>query len=337
MAYSWIESTPFTGAIAMFELKELLVSVGWTVLASGDGDALYGAASDIITSGDGDGTPLVPGSFANGKAWFRIQHPDGTREFIFQHAASGTNTSIRVKFSVSAGFTGLPQPGAGAIDETHTPSATDEVNVRGGGSDDVPTYATFLTTDNSYRWKAGADSTSPYNMWAFAFAKGGLISGNVNGCVWIETLGQLATGDVDGTWIRISTSNIAYTTLYDDDSAANAGSAFLSSAAPTPDDWLIYGAYVYFNDAAIIHPQSQATNPLTNEVELTPIIFGRRGAAPSVGGQRRGPGIKGVSGQALWVGNLRSIGSVLSTTPGARDYIVFDDIAVPWNGTVAEV
>ena len=328
MAYSWLEITPEHGPAGMFALKELLVSVGWTVLASGDGLAAYGAATDVILNADDGG---VANSLWNVDAWFRIEHPDGVREFTFQTGA--TKNNYRVKFSVLAGFTGLPQPGAGPINSTDTPSATDEIIVHGGGTDDVPTQSpVFSGIDGSFRFKAGADSSAPYNMWAFALIKGGNLGVTINGGVWIETLEQLDPADVDGTFIRISTTSNSATALSDDDTGG--GSCFVPSASPTPDDWLRYSCYLSEADGGACLPSAQATNPISNAVDMFPLMIGRRGTTSSAAGIRHGPGVKGVSSQSLWIGSVRSVGAVLSTVAGAMDYIIMDTIAVPWKGTV---
>ena len=318
MAYAWIATTPLTGSIAMFEIKELLVAQGWTVLASGDGDALYGAASDILTSGDGDGTPLVAGSFANPKAWFRIGHPDTVREFTIQHSTAGANDyQFRIKFSFAAGFTG------GTPGISQTASAADEVVVKGGGTDAAPTMVTIWASANgSWRLKAGADDAAPHNMWAYGWANGAF-TGVASGCLQIETLSQLQATDGDGTWIRASSANPLYSTLWSD-SSIDAGYAFVAAAVPTT--WTQCGAYVFYSDSAIVIPSSQTTNPITRDDDMFPIFFGRKGSAAS-------PGFKGVSTQMKWGGVRRKVGETLSTVAGAQDRICVGDINLPWNGT----
>ena len=312
MAYSWIESTPFTGAIAMFELKELLVSVGWTVLASGDGLAIYGAASDVITTGESGAN-----GFANTKAWFRIRHPDGVREFTFQKAAN--NYQYRIKFSLAAGFTG----GTPGFDQTA--SAADEVVLRGAGTDAAPSYVTVLpTTDGAWRWKAGADNAAPYNMWAYGHLSGTALA---SGCIQIETLDQLQATDGDGTWIRIQTANPVYTQLWLDSGVGN-GSAFVPAVAPVT--WTSYGAYVYYTDGGICIPDRQGADPITHSDTLFPIFFGRKSSVAN-------PGFKGVSTQMMWSTTGANLGETLSTTPGAKDRIVYGDMNLPWKGTDPEI
>src|SRR3990172_4710338 len=127
MGYAWNHSSPATGAVAMYDLKELLKAQGWSVVMSGDGLAVYSAVGDVITGGG-----VGANGMANTRAWFRITDPAGVKELTIQRGT--LNYTYRIKFSYAAKFTG------GAPDPDQTPSATDEVIVEGGGTDAAPSY-----------------------------------------------------------------------------------------------------------------------------------------------------------------------------------------------------
>lgn len=148
----WLDETAINfPRDGLYELKELLVSAGWTVESSGDGNSTYNPSGDVIASG---------ATFQNTRAWFRISNPDG-REMTFQ--TTDTNgRNVRWKYSQSAGFIG------GTPDANTTPSATDEVITRGGGTDASPTGATLVgsATSTAIRTRvAGAETVSPYRFW----------------------------------------------------------------------------------------------------------------------------------------------------------------------------
>lgn len=139
MAYTYlVNQTPATGAVATFNLKTTLKSVGWTVPRSSDGTT-YNAAGDQITTGNSGA-----GGMANNNAWFVIQQPGSTRQWCIQRGT--VNYQYRIKVSPSGGFTG------GSPSATQVPSATDEVVLLGSGTDAAPTFASlWATTDGGYR------------------------------------------------------------------------------------------------------------------------------------------------------------------------------------------
>ena len=312
MTYQFYKGNPATGADAVFEMKEIMVTAGWTVMYSGTGLSGTHGASDLITSG----------SVLNATdAWFRIRHPDGARELIIQRIIS--STSWRIKFSLAAGFTGAPS-GGGSIDEDHPASATDEEILKGGGTDAVATGESMFSTDGSYRWKVGVDDTSPYNMYAFALPTGG---GSVTSSWIIETLDQLQATDADGTYIFLLWDDPVFGNLWLDTVSNGSGHCFVPSATPTV--WTPYGAFVYYSDSVRVVPTNIGTNAISGEDELFPVPFGRKaGVANS--------GYKGVSAQIKWAGTARSSGDTL-TVSTTRDRIIFGDISVPWDGTVPVV
>lgn len=159
-------STPSTGDDAIFALKQQAVTAGWSVPASGDGVATYGAASDVITTSAALGTS---------GAWFRLRMPGATRELLFTRKADATAWTI--KYSV-AGFSG------GSPSATVSPTATDSQTCING---------TLLTTNGTYRWVISADDAAPYELWAAGLVVGSLAT---SGAV---ALLAMATGSYDPT------------------------------------------------------------------------------------------------------------------------------------------
>jgi hypothetical protein len=145
---------PASYGAAMSALVEMLVSAGWTYKASGDGLAGYSSTGKIFTN-TGSGAL----GWNNAKAWARVQNPAGTKEWLFQHDAAA---SVRFRYSPAAKFTG------GTPSATVTPSATDAVTLRGGGTDAAPTYGTHFTsavTTASAVFQGLARGSAPYGFW----------------------------------------------------------------------------------------------------------------------------------------------------------------------------
>lgn len=164
-----VNLNPTTGAVAMFEWSDFLVSsLGFEILEESDGstyEADVPTNGRVITSGAGGA-----GGFANANAWTRIREPGGAggREWTVQRDTAN-NTDWRIKFSSLDGFTG-GSPGA-----TQTPSAADEHVIFGSGSDASPTHTTFFGADGTYRFHlVGFDVAEDgvYPWYAFATVGG---------------------------------------------------------------------------------------------------------------------------------------------------------------------
>jgi len=159
-----VNNTPGTGAEAIFILKELLKSVGWTVPRSSDGTTYNAAGDQISHSGAG------ANGMANNHAWFVIREPGGGHYWCFQRGT--TNVNWRIKISSYADFS------TGAPDATHTAASVDQYVIHGTGTDAAPTYAAIFNADGGYRWHVIAENApvgvaSPiYGFWAFATVSG---------------------------------------------------------------------------------------------------------------------------------------------------------------------
>lgn len=156
-----VNNSPATCPEAIFNLKTLLKTAGWTVTKSSDG-LTYNASGDQISHG-GTG---ANGMF-NASAWFVIQIPGGTRAFCLQRHNSGSYGNYwRLKYSKAAGFIG------GSPGITRVPSATDEAVVVGGGTDESPSMIQlFYTADGTFRHNFFADNTAPYGFMSWGWKK----------------------------------------------------------------------------------------------------------------------------------------------------------------------
>lgn len=320
MAFVFSKTTPTTGAVAMFNLKELLKTAGWTVMSSSDGTT-YNAGGDQISSGAAGANGM-----ANNNAWFRIRSPAGAGavEYIFQRGT--TNLVWRGKRSRTAGFTG------GSPSATQTPSATDEGTFLGGGTDAAPTFAGFHTTDNTYRWNVGADNASPYGWWAGAFTTGG---GAIHAVLAHDPLTGTEPTDADQFMgIMACTGQSGYSNAHLTSEVQTATTRFCFSqaisAAPAAGFLLWSGCTLHNNiQNALVAPTGLPTNPITTKDEVFPIVWARRSALAT-------PGYKGVSTIMKWTGTTRTTGDTLSVS-STRDRIIYGDVSLPWDGTVPTV
>jgi hypothetical protein len=222
---STLNVTVSTFALAMYQLKTVLVSAGWTVTKSGDGLSAFGAASDIITSGLAGANGLD-----NGKAWFVIQQPGAIpRQFCIQRqTTTGASTSMywRIKYSKAAGFTG------GSPSATVTPSATDEVVLIGTGTDASPTFPNYVcfANDNQFRFNCFADDASPYGFHSWSWI---MSTAQTSHGFGLEPLTAAAPEDPDPAVVVLSSSNtvnVPWTNaFFRETTTASGGGAWIGS------------------------------------------------------------------------------------------------------------
>lgn len=314
MAYSYsTNNSPATGAVAMYTLKELMKTAGWTVEASSDGST-YNSSGDQITSGSSGA-----GGMANASAWFRIRMPstDGvTREFTFQRTS---NTNWRIKYSQSAGFTG------GSPGTTQTASATDEAILLGGGTDAAPTYAALFAADAGYRFNAiCGGSAEGYTLYAFAFPNGG---GTPTMHAFLE---RMAAGSFPASNIEPYVMKFAN---------ASPTVANTNSTTVGPKGWLAKGlagqGFVFipantFTDNSGATQLALGPNSYTGIDDMLPILFGRRTAlgAPS--------GYMGIASTLRMSSTTRTTGDTY-TLSSTNDRIIIGDLAWPWDGSTPTI
>jgi hypothetical protein len=321
MAFAFNKSTPSTGPVAMYELKTLLKAQGWTVPSSSDGTT-YNASSDVITSGAAGASGLN-----NTNAWFIVRDPAGTMELCFQRV--NATTVWRIKWSRSAKFSG-GTPGA-----TRVPSATDEYLVWGAGTDASPSGSLLFTTDGTYRWYGGADSSAPYGFW---FA-GWLSSvGTATTAIVLDPLTPSDATDSSKHIFYLSTTggggapfNSTTSGMTSEGQAvgtqmvcgytpnASAGSAIATT----------YQAASLYTGGSQAVPLTLGGNPISGADEVFSIHWMRRSAMTN-------PGYKGAGTLMKWCGTTRATGDTL-TVSTSRDRIVVNHTHMPWDGTVPTV
>jgi hypothetical protein len=330
MAYSYTTNqTPATCAVAIYNLKTLLKSVGWTIPRSSDGTS-YNASADQISSGASGANGMD-----NAKAWFVITDPANTRQFCFQRQTSvGVNTSYlwRVKYSKGAGFTG------GSPAATVTPSATDEQILLGSGTDASPGFAAFFgtTADAGLRHNLVADSANGYGFASFAWVN---TSGIPTHGLIFDPMIAPPTADTDPYAIYIngiisSSANggVAGTGNFQYESILRNNAKFVGYTPAGVWSTSIFGCTLMVSNAGtykLVGPSGLNANADTKDDAFQiPVIYFN--TSTNLGDW------KGFSTLMYWSSVIRSTGATLSTT-GTKDRVIVCDISLPWDGSTPTV
>jgi hypothetical protein len=336
-----------TGAEAIFKLKGVLTASGWTVCSSSDATTVNSSCVDQITS-SGAGA----GGMTNNSAWFVIQEPgisSGSvgRAWCFQRGT--TNVLWRIKVSPLAGFI------TGSAAATRSPAAVDETVLWGAGTDAVPTYATFFTTDGIYRWHVIADNTAigatgntAYGFWAFDTTTGtGLnrtligqdpvMSGTCSPLVGTRTSPTL--GDADPVFYMVG-----WNTTANNVSIANAGMLFNSTNDTKAGHAISYMYRYNLSGQALTMtwanelcgsqsslPKVYGTDPTTSYDSFAPYIVAR---GPYIGYGGGGisvatnVGVKGIMNYMRKPLMARAYPDTMTIGSEARVYL--NDLLLPW-------
>jgi len=319
MAYIFDHNlSPSTGSIVVYRLKQLLKTAGWTVMSSSDGTT-YNSSGDQITSGSSGS-----GGYGNNSAWFRIRMPlmDGvTREFIFQRGL-GTDTSLRMKYSYSAGFTG------GSPSATQTPSATDEQYVTGGGTDAAPSFAALFAANGTY--KANIIAGGENEGYVFVVLTPANSNTTVSSTTWYLERMQANTYPQSDPDPYVMGGN-----------ATNPTSSNISSATSIIKGWLGKGTSIqgfvsiapgFPSDTTTTFVNNLGLNANTRQEDLLPMIYARRSALGSPAGY------KGIGSMLRWNSYFHGSSGSMSITKvisinSTNDYIIVGDLVAPWNGS----
>jgi hypothetical protein len=341
---------------AMFILKALLKTCGWTVKSSGDGVSTFGTGSDVITQGTGSNSTTnganSTGDFLNGGAWFYIQSPGtSSQHFVIQRNTgtyANTTQGWRIKYSTTgfftsgmSGSTGL----TGSASKTPTAiSASDESILFGGGTDASPTFLTFGPANfAATKVHMAAQNTEPYGFWQVGYSAG---SDPVNNG-WFFVHDPILSGTfpgldqptpdqspyVCGIWASLATWT-------DMTNQLSMQGAFLKGLATAGDDYLPqptivhWGALTYNlgNNGTALVPQGVGINPLTQKVDLLPIWYARRSNPAGNQITLGQSGIKGCSSLMRFpVFNLTN-GEVFDYN-GVRDKVCFGYLVFDWDGS----
>lgn len=302
MALQFLELTPATISTCVYELKEHLRSVGWTVPASSDGTT-YNPSGDQISSG---------AAWNNNLAWMRLRSPDGSIEFCVQRASG--NNNCRIKLGRQPFTSGAPN----ATTMPATADASQEVYVLGGSG----SFSSFVGgTDGNVRLKGAADDAAPYGFWFAGIPSGG---GSPT-TAWV--LDPLVDGEESDAfpWVVYCASANHFV-----------GTNMSSATAPAVVTFDLDGAASYVVPAlrlatndGVAAPGGLPADPITGEHSSFEIAFARYTAsAPSFW--------KGFSSLMRWAG-VSSTTADTQSVDATRDHIVMRDVLLPWNGSTPTV
>ena len=291
---------------ALYSLKELMKTAGWSVKASGDGLAAFSSSGDVIT-----GPSTGAGGMANTNAWFRIQMPlvGGVRREILVHKVGASTQTVR--YSYSAGFTS----GGSA---TVPPTASDSVA--------VGTSITWMGSDLGH-WYMGADNASPYGFWLAGCPNGNGSLGGGQGGMLLEPLfaGSGPPGDVDpyvlgvenvssGNW---NTAKISTLGIY---------SAWMNKGLPEATFKNVYGSQLRGTSTSPQYPGAAGTGVHTLRESMAPIYWNVMSPVSQP------IGCKGQGTLMFWAGTQKFRGQRMSLS-ATGDRISFGSVTFPWDGS----
>jgi hypothetical protein len=323
---STINRSPATGSEAVWLFKCVLKAAGWTISGSSDGTTANLGTDVLVSSGSGTG------GIANSNAWFLAQQPTAVngyrRQMVFQRGSA--DTTWRVKLSISGTMVG------GSASQT--PNSNDQLFLLGGGTDVSPSFATLFTNNNTYRWHAFAENTSPYGFWSAGYPNGG---GNPNACMIMDGL--------DATPIEDSDPYVYYFSVNGNSILRHVGATGLTGESSTATvvgtsikGYLRKGsnnegfvvtpaiACFAFNNGGGTNtciPGGMGTNPYNQKDDIIPLIYIR----PASTAFLNPTGFKGISKYLKYNPSGRITGDSITVTT-TRDYIAIGDVFFPWNG-----
>lgn len=311
MALQFIESTPVDVYATVFQVKEHLKSVGWTVLSSSDGTT-YNAAGDQITNA-GAGA----GGMNNSLAWFRIASANGAVEFTVQRA-SGVSTNWRLKMARSPFAAGTP----GATQTPATVDALHEIIITGGGTDAAPSFGSFFW-GASAELKGAADDASPQ----FWFGQYPTLGGNANGA-WVLERGSAADPSDIFPYVcyQPGTSNVFY---YGSMSSTSPSSSLYTFNPDGGYDQSSSSSAVGALKYSDINPGSLAPDLITGDELNFPIPLGQVASTSA-----DNPCWKGIANLMQWMQTSTPTTGDTETVDTPLDRIVMRSVVLPWKGTV---
>lgn len=320
MAYLFTtNNTPATGVVLVFNFKTLLKSAGWTVKASGDGLSAYSSTADIIT-GSGSGA----NGLNNSNAWFRIQDPAAKRELVFQR---GTATTVwKVKYSATDKFI------TGGSASVYPTSADEQFLIGTSGA-----FASWMGTDNTYRWSAGVNTTDGYGFWSVGTSIGNANGPTYSGVIILDPLaiGSFTINDVDPCVLYAAsnaTGILSLSTLQNSTIGMKSwfqkGTTNGAFTAAFPCSFRLGGTttaipngvgYDQFTQKDVLFNIYYA-RPVSNSNSTTPPPYGNKGMGTLI----------------RWGSTFHSNMTLLSIASN-RDRITFGDITLPWNGDFVNI
>lgn len=243
-------------------------------------------------------------------AWYVIELPHGVQLCVQGVTAT---SSARIKISKSAGFTG------GSPTCQKVPSATDELLVRGTGTDASPTGAQVISSNALPTLQFAADSlTGAFYLVGWQLT--GTSLGLPTMCWFFDPLmpGSYPTSDPAPFVCNfIGSTADAWTTTF---LSANSSSA---PQARAPDGTVqAFWGLRYASNAGIIAPGSAMISPLDGRDIAWPFIYSRDVTTVA------SPGYKGRSSFIRWLGRKGLFGD--RATINSEHFLHIGNVLVPW-------
>ena len=214
----------------------------------------------------------------------------------------------------------------------------DEVFMLGGGTDLVPTFFAFFTTDANYRYHVAAGGAAEfYSFVAWAQQNGTTtMTGSTGICLDVMAAGSFPSADIDPAVMYCSTLSSAFggdfvtisfpTTNSTNSAKARAwlGPALFAGASLTSNN--VNVGIVCYGNSQVGNSATFATNPWINNDDLVPCLWG---SANFINPR----GIKGFSTLFMFGSIAHSNGDTCdSIAPGSKDKIYFGGLWLPWSG-----
>ena len=175
---------------ALWLLKDLLVSAGWTVKGSGDGISAFGDGVDVLTERVGQG---VANAMDNARAWMVLRSPlikmplpgGGTLDRYLEYGIQTIqpsyllNPTIKLKinkFGFQQNYFDMSTADFQTMPAMDTGDPNDERVIIGGGTDAAPTgggwYQNSSAFVSTYRCFGVAETVFPHRFWFSGMSRG---------------------------------------------------------------------------------------------------------------------------------------------------------------------
>jgi hypothetical protein len=251
---------PSSPVQAILALKDLLVEVGWDVLAE--------TSSDL----------------SDPRGWFVLRHPENRWQLCFQRTELTTDWRIKKApaFALGSG-TVSKAPGGGPF----------EVFLLGGGSDEHPTFAAlFGDSENRLRFHAVALRTKPFGFWSAGLKSG---SSELLHGLMVDPLRSEAIPSTDpDPFVYYVASAGAFSV----DSLASAVQCSIREQRREVFGPAVPALY-RLPSGVRVYPGGMSPNPFSGRDESLPVIFFRRGCYKGLSGFTQWLGTRRAVGTTL--------------------------------------
>lgn len=296
------------GSLPMFHLKELLKSVGWTVVQSSDGTT-YNGSGDQITSADSGSNGMN-----NNSAWYRIQDPAVLREYVFQR---GTNdASWKGIYSASDKFT------ATVGNATTVPTANDEQGIFKA----VKTNQTIFSTSAAYRYHIAVQDAAHNGVYAWWMIGVNFVDATPETtCIFCDAMdASYGSGDNDPS-VHFGNSDGPIVSTLTSTSVATNGASLRGwmRYGEVDEEWAGLTSTYYIAASFNLAPYFPLVNPHNDRYVLLPLPMFRHSSTGSL------VGFKGVSRYIRWNPSIYSFSYPAVLSDASDGHLVHGDLAFP--------